>query len=207
MKIFNSPALISATLVLCLSGCFSSAGAKNTVVYTPRASSAISNSGAAVAWQIRIEAPRSSDFLDSTHIAVRRANNTLQVFGGARWSDSVPNLLQGNLAHAFNDSGKINAVTGLDSNTISDAILLLDIRQFEAVYDDGDQSAAAVISVQANIQLQKTNRIIASKHFLVSIPAEGKKIPQVMNAFDTALQQVSQDILTWTLTADVPVKK
>jgi len=64
-----------------------------------------------------------------------------------------------------------------------------------------------VISVQANIQLQKTNRIIASKHFLVSIPAQDKKIPQVMTAFDAALQQVSQDILNWTLTADVPARK
>ncbi|MEO8001979.1 MAG: ABC-type transport auxiliary lipoprotein family protein [Arenimonas sp.] len=207
MNIFKSPLLFTTALLLCLTSCFSSAGSKNTVVYTPRASSATENKGASVPWQIRIDTPKSSDFLDSTHIAVRRANNTLQVFGAARWSDSVPNLLQSNLTQAFNDSGKINAVTGLDSNTISDAILLLDIRQFEAVYDDGDQSAAAVISVQANIQLQKTNRIIASKHFLVSIPAGGKKIPQVMNAFDTALQQVSQDVLGWTLTTNVPARK
>lgn len=207
MKIFKSPLLVGAALVLCLTSCFSSAGSKNTVVYTPRASSTTASTGAAVPWQIRIEAPKSSDFLDSTHIAVRRANNTLQVFGATRWSDSVPNLLQSSLTQTFNDSGKINAVTGLDSNTISDAILLLDIRQFEAVYDDGDQSAAAVISVQANIQLQKTNRIIASKHFMVSIPAANKKIPQVMTAFDAALQQVSQDILDWTLTADAPTRK
>lgn len=207
MKIFKSPLLFGAMLGLCLTSCFSSAGSKNTVVYTPRASSPTSSTNTAVPWQIRIDAPKSSDFLDSTHIAVRRANNTLQVFGGARWSDSVPDLLKNSLTQTFNDSGKINAVTGLDSNTISDAILLLDIRQFEAVYEPGDDSAAAVISVQANIQLQKTNRIIASKHFLVSIPAQDKKIPQVMTAFDTALQQVSQDILNWTLTADVPARK
>ena len=158
-------------------------------------------------WQIRIDSPKSSDFLDSTRIAVRRANNTLQVFSAARWSDSVPDLLQNHLTQTFNDSGKITAVTGLDSNTVSDAILLLDIRQFEAVYDDRDEVAAAVISVQANIQLQKTNRIIASKHFLVTIPAADKKIPQVMTAFDAALQQVSQDILSWTLTAQVPARK
>lgn len=207
MKIFKSPLLVGAALVLCLTSCFSSAGSKNTVVYTPRASTQAASTGTAVPWQIRIDTPKSSDFIDSTHIAVRRANNTLQIFGAARWSDSAPNLLQSSLTQTFNDSGKINAVTGLDSNTISDAILLLDIRQFEAVYEAGDENAAAVISVQANIQLQKTNRIIASKHFLVSVPAENKKIPQVMSAFDTALQQVSQDVLAWTLTADVNAKK
>ncbi|MGH8052102.1 MAG: ABC-type transport auxiliary lipoprotein family protein [Arenimonas sp.] len=206
MKIFKSPLLVGAAFLLCLTSCFSSAGSKNTVVYTPRASSPTTNASPAVSWQIRIDAPKSSDFLDSTHIAVRRADNTLQVFGAARWSDSVPDLLQSNLTLTFNDSGKINAVTGLDSNTVSDAILLLDIRQFEAVYEQGDDSAAAVISVQANIQLQKTNRIIASKHFLVSVPSTNKKIPQVMTAFDAALQQVSQDILNWTLTANVPTK-
>lgn len=206
MKIFTSRLMFSALLAACLSGCFSSAGAKHTVVYTPRAISPDAGTEAAVTWQIRIEQPNSSSFLDSTRIAVRRSNNTMQVFEGARWSDSIPDLLQNHLSQTFNDSGKITAVTALDTNTASDALLMLDIRQFEAVYQDNDHSAAAVISVQANIQSLKNNRIIASKHFLVSIPAAGKKIPQVMSAFDMALQQVSQDIFSWTLKANVPVK-
>jgi len=205
MKTYSFHLALTAALLLCLSGCFS-AGAKNTVVYTPRATLPIANDGPMVPWQIRIDTPRSSDFLDSIRIAVRR-ENTLQVFEAARWSDPVPDLLQGSLSQYFNNSGKITAVTGLDSNTASDALLLLDIRQFEAVYTDGDRSAAAVISVQAKIQSTKTNRVLASKNFQVNIPAENKKIPQVMNAFDTALQQLSQDILAWTLTADMSTKK
>lgn len=206
MKTFLPRLIFSAVFITCLSGCFS-VGSKNTVVYTPRASLPAANSVPAVPWQIRIESPSCSNFLDSTRIAVRRSNNTLQVFEGVRWSDSVPDLLQSSLHQRFNDSGKITAVTGLDNNTASDALLLLDIRQFEAVYEDNDRSAAAVISVQAKIQLQKSNRVIANKHFFVSISAEGKKIPQVMNAFDTALLKVSEDILAWTLTADVPERK
>ena len=54
----------------------------------------------------------------------------MQVFEAARWSDSVPDLLQSHLSQTFNDSGKITATTGLDTNTASDALLLLDIRQF-----------------------------------------------------------------------------
>lgn len=206
MKTFSSHLLVSSALVLSLSGCFS-AGAKNTTVYTPRATVANANAGPAVGWQIRIDTPHSSEFLDSTRIAVRRSDNTLQVFEAVRWSDSVPDLLQSHLSQTFNDSGKITAVVGLDNNTASDALLMLDIRQFEAVYEDSDHSASAVISVQANIQSLKSNRVIASKHFLVKVPSEGKKIPQVMNAFDTALQQASRDILDWTLTANVTTKK
>jgi cholesterol transport system auxiliary component len=198
--------LFSCACAVFLSSCFS-AGAKNTVVYTPRTSSPAANSAPAVAWHLRIDTPKSSVFLDSTHIAVRRENNILQIFEGARWADSAPDLLHNNLMQYFNNSGKITTIAGLDNNTASDALLLLDIQQFEAVYTDKDRSASAVISVQANIQLQKTNRIIASKHFLVSIPAENKKIPAVMNAFDNALEQLSQDILSWTLTADVTAKK
>lgn len=206
MKTFSSHLFFSGAVILCLGGCFS-AGAKNTVVYTPRTTNATASAGPAVNWQIRIEAPHSSEFLDSTRIAVRRSDNTLQVFEAARWSDSVPDLLQNQLSQTFNDSGKITAVAGLDNNTASDALLLLDIRQFEAVYRDKDSSAAAVISVQAKIQQTRNNRVIANKSFLVSIPAAGKKIPEVMNAFDTALQQVSQEILAWTLTAEVPPRK
>lgn len=206
MKTLFSHLIIGTTLMLSLSGCFS-AGAKNTEVYTPTVSPPSANTAAAVSWQVRIEKPDSSEFLDSTRIAVRRGNNMLQVFEAARWSDSVPDLLQSHLSQTFNDSGKIIATTGLDTNTASDALLLLDIRQFEADYADDEKSASAIISVQANVQSLRNNRIIASKHFKVSIPARDKKVPQVMEAFDAALQQVSQDILLWTLTADVPVKK
>lgn len=205
MKNFST-LIVGSALILGLSSCFS-AGAKNTAVYTPRASSPSPSAEAAVAWQIRIEKPDSSEFLDSTRIAVRRGNNTMQVFEAARWSDSVPDLLQSHLSQTFNDSGKITATTGLDTNTASDALLLLDIRQFEAVYGEDDKSASAVISVQANVQSLRNNRIIASKHFKVDIPARDKKIPQVMEAFDAALQQISQEILAWTLTANVSTKK
>ncbi len=207
MKKTSIHLILAAILILCLPSCFSSAGSKNTTVYTPRMSAPSANSGTAVTWQIRIDAPHSSEFLDSTRIAVRRSDNTLQVFEAARWSDSVPDLLQSTLSQTFNDSGKITAVVGLDNNTASDALLLLDIRQFEAVYQDNDHSAAAVISVQAKIQSLKSNRVIASKSFQVSIPATSKKIPDVMNAFDNALQQISQDILGWSLTADIATRK
>ncbi len=207
MKKTSFHLILAAILILCLPSCFSSAGSKNTTVYTPRMPAPSANSGTAVTWQIRIDAPHSGEFLDSTRIAVRRSDNTLQVFEAARWSDSVPDLLQSTLSQTFNDSGKITAVVGLDNNTASDALLLLDIRQFEAVYQDNDHSAAAVISVQAKIQSLKSNRVIASKSFQVSIPATSKKIPDVMNAFDNALQQISQDILGWSLTADIATRK
>lgn len=206
MKLFSSSQFVGAALMLVLSGCFS-AGAKNTAVYTPTVSSPSPSTEVGVAWQVRIEKPDSSEFLDSTRIAVRLSNNTMKVFEAARWSDSVPDLLQSHLSQTFNDSGKIIATTGLDTNTASDALLLLDIRQFEAVYSDDDKSASAVISVQANVQSLRNNRIIASKHFKVSVPSSDKNIPQVMAAFDMALQQLSQDILSWTLTANVPRKK
>ncbi len=206
MKSSDSRFIVCSVLVLCLSGCIS-AGAKKTVVYTPQVATQQASSEPAVTWQIRIDAPSTSDFLDSTRIAVRRGGNVLQVFEGARWSDNVPDLLQDNVTQNFNDSGKITAVAGLKNNTVSDALLLLDIRQFEAVYEDNDRSATAVISVQAKVQSLKTNRIIASKHFLVKTPAAGTKIPQVMSAFDSAMQQLSEDILTWTLTADIATRK
>jgi cholesterol transport system auxiliary component len=206
MKNFISTLLISVFIFASLPGCFS-AGAKNTAVYSPRPIATETNTDAALPWQIRIGNPNASDFLDSTRIAVRRENNTLQVFEGARWADSVPEMLQEFLTQHFNGSGKITAVSGLDNNTSSDAMLLLDIRQFEAVYTDADRSAAAVISVQANIQSLKTNRIVASKHFFISIPADNKKIPQVMKAFETAMQQASEEILAWSLTATLPTKK
>lgn len=191
--------VFAGALPLALAGCLSLGDTPNVVVHSPRLAVPAQDSWPAVNWPLVVIKPLTSDALDSTRIAVRPLPGTLQVYKGAVWSDPVPDLLQTHLVRAFEDSGRIVAVGRQASGVRGDFALLLDIRQFEAVYADPAQAPAASIEVQAKLMANPSSRVLASRTFRIAVPAADEKMPAVMAAFDSAMTQVIAEIVGWTL--------
>jgi cholesterol transport system auxiliary component len=190
---------VAASAMLALAGCLSLGDSTNVTVHSPRLSIPAQDAWPTVSWPLVVVKPLASDALDSTRIAVRPQPGTLQVYKGAIWSDPVPDLLQTQLVRAFEDSGRIVAVGRQASGMRGDFALLLDIRQFEAVYADPAQAPAATIEVQAKLLANPSSRVLASRTFRVAVPASDAKIPAVMVAFDGAMAQAIGEIVGWTL--------
>jgi len=184
-------------LVLLLSGCLSLGGG-NAVIYSPQAKVAAHADWPAVAWSLVIDKPLASDALDSSSIAVRPAPGELQAYADAQWSDPAPDMLQTTLVQAFEDSGKIASVGRQSTGLHGDFALLLDLRRFESVYDDPARPPSAVIEVQAKL-LANGNRVVATRNFQVAVPARSKEVPQVVDAFRSAMIDLTEQIVGWTL--------
>lgn len=200
--------LVSLTLCLALGACLPLGKKSEQTVYSPQVTINPESGWPTVDWPLLVMRPLASDALDTARIVVRPQPGTLQVYQGAAWSDPAPDLLQTALVKAFEDSGKIVAVSRQGSGLRGDFALLLDLRQFEAVYEDGASSPAAVIQVQAKLLGRPGNRVLAAKTFRVAVPANGKNLPSVVAAFDTALNQSVGQIIGWTLAtgqANVPM--
>ncbi len=200
-------ALVSLALCIALGGCLSLGKKPDQTVYSPQVTIKPESDWPSVSWPLLVMRPLASDALDTTRIVVRPQPGTLQVYQGAAWSDPAPDLLQAALVSAFEDSGKIVAVGRQGSGLRGDFSLLLDMRQFEAVYENGVSSPAAVIQVQAKLLGNSGNRVLAAKTFRVAVPANSKDVPAVVAAFDSALNQSITQIIGWTLVtgqANVP---
>lgn len=193
--------LMLCLLSLCLAACISLGNDKGTgvTVYSPQIIVSTKPEWPMAAWSLAINRPIASEILDSPRIAVRSQPGTLQVYQGAVWSDPAPVLMQSALVQAFEDSGKIAAVGRQNEGVRGNLSLLLDMRQFEAVYGDRAQPPSVVIAIQAKLFGNPGGRVLAAKTFRVAIPAKTEKIPEVMNAFDVAMTQVITDIVGWTL--------
>jgi cholesterol transport system auxiliary component len=152
-----------------------------------------------VTWSLVVPRPLASDALDSERVAVRPQSATLQVYKGALWSDSAPDLLQAALVHAFEDSGKIVSVGREQGGTRGDFALQIDMRQFEAVYAAPGQAPSVVVALQAKLISRPGNRVLALKAFHVQVPASSEKVPDVMASFDSAITQSLSEIVGWTL--------
>ncbi len=152
-----------------------------------------------VPWSLTIIRPNTTSILDSNRIAVRPEANVLQVYKGANWSDPLPDLLQSVIVEAFEDSGAITTVSRQNSGVPAEVALLIDIRQFEAVYDVGAKTPAVVIQLHAKVLEYPSNRVIAVKNFNARIPTVSKEIPDVVQAFDLGMNTLTVDIMSWTL--------
>jgi cholesterol transport system auxiliary component len=139
-------------------------------------------------------------FLDSNRIAVRPEPNVLQVYKGANWSESLPDLVQANLVQALENSGRIKSVSRQNSGVPAEVAMLVDIRQFESVYAPDAKIPDAVIQMHVKVLEYPSNRVIAAQTFSVIAPSASKDIPDVVQAFESGLNSLSADIISFTLT-------
>ena len=151
-----------------------------------------------VPWSLTIIRPNTTSILDSNRIAVRPEANVLQVYKGANWSDPLPDLLQSVIVEAFEDSGAITTVSRQNSGVPAEVALLIDIRQFEAVYEDGAKTPVVVLQLHAKVLEYPSNRVIAVRNFNARIPAATKEIPDVVQAFDQGMNTLTVEIMSWT---------
>jgi cholesterol transport system auxiliary component len=152
-----------------------------------------------VNWSLTVIRPNAVAFLDSNRIAVRPEPNVLQVYKGANWSESLPDLVQANLVQALENSGRIKSVSRQNSGVPAEVAMLVDIRQFESVYAAGAKIPDAVIQMHVKVLEYPSNRVIAAQTFSVIVPSASKDIPDVVQAFESGLNTVNADIIAFTM--------
>ncbi len=152
-----------------------------------------------VAWQLTIARPSADDMLDSRRIAVSPAPGHIEVYKGAAWTNTAPDVVQTAVVQAFEDSGKILAVGRQTSGLRTDYSLLLDMRDYQAVYHDAAGPPEVTLTISAKLIDYASSRAIASHTFHQVSLAAGTSVAAVAQAFDTALGALVHDLVGWTL--------
>ncbi len=154
-----------------------------------------------VGWQLTVARPTSNEMLDSRRMVVIPAPGQIQVYKGVTWDDSVPDIVQVTVVHAFEDSGKILAVGHQTAGLRSDFMLQLDLRDDQAVYRTPAGPPEIDVTITAKLIEYSSSRVVASHTFHQSVPASGTGVPAVAQAFDNALGALVHDVVGWTLTS------
>lgn len=195
---------LSAALLasLALSGCSSILGEKPkspTVQYAPDPRVPTDPSWPSVNWQLSLSAPNAARMIDSLRIAVRPSGNEIQVYKGAAWAKLPSSMIEDSLLRTLEDSGKIAAVARQGSGIGADYKLVLDLRRFESDYGQDAALPSATIEINAKLMHNADQKVVASRTFLQARPAATTAVPDVINAFDQALQTITGEIAGWTL--------
>jgi cholesterol transport system auxiliary component len=189
--------LLATTLAASLSACSILGGSKDPVAILDPIPASTPIDAPAAQWSLLVLRPLAGNVLDSERIVVRPAPGALQVYKGAAWSDTAPDLVQTSLMRAFEDSGKILSVARPGGAVRGDFQLSTDLRAFESVYEGA--SPVAVIELQARLVRVTDGQAVAAKTFRVREPTQGTDVESVRAAFARALGKLDADVVGWTL--------
>lgn len=150
-----------------------------------------------VDWSLRVNSPVSNQLLDGTRIVVLPEPGRVNTYQGVRWSERTPQLLRGRLLDAFQDDGRVQALSNEEQRLQADLELVSDLRSFHSQYRDG--VAEALIQLDVRLVDGRDQRILASRRFSVSQPASDTSIAAVVKAFSQAGDLLSRELVDWTL--------
>lgn len=184
-----------------LAGCSILGSTKDApTVFAPEARAEADPAWPSVRWQLATTRPRAARMLDSSRIAVSPVPGELQVYKGAAWARTPPEMLEDSVLRTLEDSGKIPAVARQGSGIGADYRLVMDIRHFEADYLGGSVPSA-VVEVSAKLLHASDQAVVGSRVFRQAQPAAGTDVAVVADAFSQALGAASRDIAGWVLRA------
>ena len=196
--------LVACAAALLLGGCqLLNAAEEPTDLYTITPKSTFEPDMPAVFWQLAVEEPNASAYLNTSRIAIAQSATSSDYYAKTGWTDRAPLMVQTRIVDSFENSHKIVAVARESIGLRANYVLQSDLRNFEAMYIYGKPPIAHVRLV-AKLVRMPDRQIIGVGSFERCVRARADKVPKVVEAFDQALGSVMKRLVAWTLRAAPP---
>jgi cholesterol transport system auxiliary component len=152
-------------------------------------------------WTLVVDDPTAGSGLDTDRIAARETPLRLRYYADARWAEPAPQMVRDLIINAFENADRLEGV-GQSSATLNPKYRLSTrLAEFEAVYPDGAKVPEVRVKLDATLVKELGEDVVASRDFVASRQAASVVVPDVVNAYNRALDAVLRDLVGWTLTA------
>jgi|SRR5665648_350034 len=145
-------------------------------------------------WRLVISEPTTLLAFNTDKILTEPAPDESLPLENARWSDSLPILVQAKLLETFENAGYARSVTRTIGEFAGGFQLSIDIRRF-AVATSAEPAAQIVVLAKI---LDPNGEIVDSRQFEVSAPATGSDARAYVNALSSAFAKIELALLEWT---------
>ena len=134
---------------------------------------------------------------DTDKLLVQREGGEIAPLGEAKWSDSLPKLLQTRIIQSFENSGSLGRVNRPVEGLTAEYQLLIDIRRFQLV-DAPKLAADAEISAKL---VASDGRVIAARIFNAEASAKTQEGANAAEALNEAFGKIASALMVWTTDA------
>ncbi len=141
--------------------------------------------------QVVVPDPTALTALDSEKIQTISSDGAITGLPDAQWGDTLPRLLQTKIIRSLEDSNSFAGVSRPLDGLIGDFQLLIDIRKFQIA-----PGLVAEVEFGAKV-IDSKGRIVATRIFRASVPAQASDAPAAVAALDQALAKAGPDLVGW----------
>lgn len=199
------PALIACT-ALGLSGCVNLLPETvPSAIYRLSAPEAVARETGAELTLVQVDPPHAPRALSGTDIAILMDGRHIAFMSGAQWIAPAPRVMQTLMIDAMNaQHGEVMPARPEDGARV-DYELRTELREFEAAYLDGMQSAPTIrVRISARLIDERARNIAATQEFTAEVRAGENRQRAIIDAFDRAAGQATRDMAAWVaeMTAD-----
>lgn len=146
---------------------------------------------------VNIEFPQAPRALSGTDIVLSPDGRRLSAAAGASWAEPVPNQIRHVLIDSLLAYEKVTGVVP-KGGTRAPYRLNMQIRRFEAEFDNGEQAAPnAVVHINVTLTDTKTRRLIGVHSVDTNARAYTKTVSSIVEAQDQATREAMNDISAW----------
>ena len=148
---------------------------------------------------VMVSLPSASRTVGGDNIMVGRPDGSMAAVAGVRWAASARNLMQDYIVETFEAAAPTLAPLRPGDGISGDFDLAIDLRQFQAEYDQGPE-AAPLVHVSAGARLISAARELEGSTVLSSdVRASGNTMREIIAAFETATASVASELAAWTV--------
>lgn len=155
--------------------------------------------GPRIAAQLAVDVPIAEAALNRERIALARSPTTLDYFADAAWTDRLSSMLQGLLIASLDNAHRLAAVGPPSTVLRADAVLVTELRHFEAVYGDA-ATPRWRIELTAKLIKMPERTILADRRFTAEEAVPRNALPAIVDTADSTWRAVAKDIADWTAT-------
>ena len=117
----------------------------------------------------------------------------------ARWVAPAEVLFQEAVERAFEVNPGPARLVGRGGLRQAERTLRLDVRRFEAVYDNGQKAPPEiVVRVQAGLVARNDRSFVGEQAFEARVRADDNRVSEIVEAFDEATAEVLTELVDWT---------
>lgn len=144
-------------------------------------------------WQMVIPEPTVALAYNTDRLLLRAKPGQSETFTDARWTDNLPNLLQGKIQQTFENAGYLRAILRPVDALGADYQLFVDIRLFHLSLIDAPSAEAEFV---ARI-VDRDGKTVAARKFDASVPTQSGEAPAAAAALNAAFRKIATELVTW----------
>ncbi len=138
--------------------------------------------------------------LRNNRVAISDGGNGIAYAAGARWAAPMPELFHTLQSDMLNAHGLRSAA--VPGGVRGDYTLVLEVRRFEAVYDNGPGRAPlALVRIKARLVDRISHSLLQTTTIEASVRASEDRLSPIILAIDAAAQKATADVAQWTADA------